>query len=101
MTATDPLFASIEQAPAVQSLRQRVEKGGVFSCGAVSAGAHSFMAVLLRNLFPARPVVVVTDGVKAQESVQQDVETWLRVARDEVNPERAAPTANSSFYPAW
>src|SRR6185369_11670356 len=56
MTATDSLFALFEHAPAVQSLRQRVEKGGVFSCAAVAANAHPFLAVLVRRLFPGRTV---------------------------------------------
>ncbi len=39
--------------------------------------------------------MVVTDGLKTQETFHQDVETWLRFGKDEKNPERAL------FYPAW
>jgi transcription-repair coupling factor (superfamily II helicase) len=46
------------------------------------------LAVLLRNLFPQRPIVVVTDGLKTQESFEQDIATWLMKARP-------------LFYPSW
>ena len=53
------------------------------SCHGVSVAAQPFFAVLLRNLFPQRPVVVVTDGLKTQESFHQDIETWLRLLEAE------------------
>lgn len=65
------------------------------SCGTISASAQPFFAVLLREVYPTRPVVVVTDGLKSQETFHQDVETWLRFGKDEKNPESAL------FYPAW
>ncbi len=49
----------------------------MLSCGGVSAAAQPFLAALVHHLFPQRPVVVVTDGLKTQESFQQDVSTWL------------------------
>jgi len=101
MTATKTLFACLEHAPAVQSLRQRVEKGGVLSCAAVAASALPFLAVLVRQMFPGRAVVVVTEGVKSQESVQQDVDTWLRLAREEPGIQPASPADRALFYPAW
>ena len=67
----------------MQSLRQRLEQGGLLSCHGVSVAAQPFFAVLLRNLFPQRPVVVVTDGLKTQESFHQDIETWLRLLEAE------------------
>ena len=101
MTATKTLFASLEHAPAVQSLRQRVEKGGVLSWASVAASALPFLAVLVRRMFPGRAIVVVTEGVKSQESVQQDVDTWLRVAREELGMQPPSPADRALFYPAW
>ena len=43
----------------------------------VAAAAQPFFAALLQKLFPQRPVVVVTENLKTQESFQQDLETWL------------------------
>jgi transcription-repair coupling factor (superfamily II helicase) len=86
-SATSSLFADISKAPAVQSLARRLENGGVLTCAGVSQAAQPFFAALLRNIFPRRPIVVVTDNLKTQESFQQDLETWL-----------GAPPL---FYPAW
>jgi transcription-repair coupling factor (superfamily II helicase) len=85
------LLQAATLTPAVQELRRRVEEGGVLSCGGISGAAQSFVAVLLRHLFPGRPVIVVTDNLRAQEAMFQDVQTWQ-------------PLGGSSdlhFYPAW
>lgn len=104
-------------SPVVQDLRQRVEKGGLVACRQVARGAQAFVAALLRELFPGRPLVIVADGVKAQELIQQDVETWLRhggsgaaenTAKSIPFPAAAvgeefgvARAALPFFYPAW
>ncbi len=71
----------------MQSLARRLEDGGALSCAGISASAQPFFAALLENLFPQRPVAVVTENLKTQESFQQDLETWL-----------GSPP---QFYPAW
>jgi transcription-repair coupling factor (superfamily II helicase) len=86
-SATSSLFADISKAPAVQSLARRLENGGVLTCAGVSQAAQPFFAALLRKIFPPRPIVVVTDNLRTQESFQQDLETWL-----------GAPPL---FYPPW
>lgn len=92
-TATGNLFASVAQTPAGHSLRRRVELGGALSCETVALAAQPFFAALLRHLFPARPIVVVTEGLRAQESFFQDLGTWLALETE------AAP--RPCFYPAW
>src|SRR6185437_15436256 len=85
------------------------------SCVGVSPAAQPFLAVLLRQIFSDRPIVVVTDGLKTQESFQQDIETWLRFSEEEFKvrgskfkvgesagdsiPHSALRTPH--FYPAW
>ena len=71
----------------MQFLAQRVERGGALSGAGVCASAQPFVAALLQKICPHRPIVVVTGGLKTQESFQQDLETWL-----------ASPPL---FYPAW
>ncbi len=74
----------------------------VLSCAGVAAAAQPFLAVLLRQLFPHRPIVVVTDNLKTQESFQQDLTTWLQVAAtSEPVRDVQAATGNPLFYPAW
>jgi hypothetical protein len=79
-SARNDLFADIATTPAVQELLRRVGQGGALSCAGICASAQPFLAALIQQNFPSRPIVIVTDNLKAQESVQQDVETWLQVA---------------------
>ncbi len=89
------------------SLARRLEEGGVLSCAAVSPAAQPFLAVVLHQLCPHRPLTVVTDGVRTQETFAQDLETWLHVAGCQL-PVPSASTCNLKlgagkplFYPAW
>ena len=109
-SATSNLFADISKAPAVQSLARRLENGGVLTCAGVSQAAQPFFAVLLRKIFPRRPVVIVADNLKTQESFQQDIETWLslesavRSPQSKVDGDPSAirpPPSSPLFYPAW
>jgi len=59
----------------------------VLPCTGVNPAARPFFAALVQQLFPQRPVIVVTENLKAQENYQQDLETWLG----------SAPL----FFPAW
>jgi transcription-repair coupling factor (superfamily II helicase) len=87
-----------------------MEAGGALSCAGVNAAAQPFLAVFLRRVFPKRPLVVVTDGLKTQESFQQDVETWLGFQSKVQGPSAFARSATADkkskvgqplFYPAW
>jgi len=97
-TATGEIFAAVAETPALQGLRQRLEEGGVLSCPGVQAAAQPFFAALLRSLFPQRPIVVVTAGLRVQESFHQDLQTWLSLT-----PNDQASTLNPQllFYPSW
>jgi transcription-repair coupling factor (superfamily II helicase) len=87
-----------------------VEHGGVLTYAGVSQAAQPFVAALLREIFPLRPMVVVTDNLKTQESFQQDLETWLSSGRASSVRRRGqnGPGSRPStfdlrpfFYPAW
>jgi transcription-repair coupling factor (superfamily II helicase) len=76
---------------------------------------------LARHLFPQRPIVLVAEGLKTQESAQQDLATWFAVEAETRDmkpdvPSREAESANQNpatrntqharspqplFYPAW
>ena len=73
-----------------------MENGGVFSCTGISEVARPFFTALLAQLFPRRPIVVVTDLLKTQESFQQDLETWAAVQAN-----GGSPAFSPLFYPAW
>ncbi len=89
-SAAGNLFADLLKAPAVQLLARRVAQGGASTFSGVAASAQPFFAALLQKIFPGRPIVVVTDNLKTQESFQQDLETWL-----------AGSDTTLLFYPAW
>ncbi|HNR70339.1 MAG TPA: hypothetical protein PKJ00_03045, partial [Verrucomicrobiota bacterium] len=78
------------ETPAVRSLARRLEQGGVLSLAGISAGAQPFLAAVVRQLFPRRPLVFITDGLRSQESAQQDLTTWL-AAETEAHGAEAAP----------
>jgi transcription-repair coupling factor (superfamily II helicase) len=67
-----------------------LEEGGVLRLESISPGAQPFLAALLANMFPKRPIVVVTEGLRTQEVFQQDVETWV-----------GGTAAQPLFYPDW
>jgi hypothetical protein len=73
----DELFARFRTTPAAQGLLRRVESGGALTCGGVTGSGHAFLAAWLHREFPNRPVVLVAENLKAQESLHQDLETWL------------------------
>jgi len=85
----------------------------VLPCPGMAASAQPFFAALLRSLFPQRPLVVVTDNLKTQESFHQDLETWLSVSReagderreqkssDGAGPRPSALGPRPLFYPPW
>ena len=93
-TEANERFASVAQTPAVQALQRRVEKGGAVFCAGVCPSAQPFLSALLRHLFPCRPVVVVTAGLKTQESFHQDIATWLAVRKS-----IRKPPSPASFSP--
>jgi transcription-repair coupling factor (superfamily II helicase) len=96
-------FADILKTPAVQALARRVEAGGALSLPGVAGSAQPFLAALLQSLFPHRPIVIVAENLKTQESFHQDLETWLPLAGRRTNPATTGESSslNLLFYPAW
>jgi len=79
----------------VQSLARRLERGGVLPCTGINAVAGPFFAALLHHLFPQRPIVLVTEGLRTQESAHQDLATWL--AAQNANAECRMRNAETSI----
>jgi len=108
----DELFSRFRKTPAAQDLLRRVESGGTLLCGGVTGSGHAFLAAWLHREFPDRPLLLVAENLKAQETLHQDLETWLGVARrgtggvSGAQPVGNAPNAPSAtiplqFFPAW
>ncbi|OQC67756.1 MAG: Transcription-repair-coupling factor [Verrucomicrobia bacterium ADurb.Bin006] len=81
-------------------MAERIAQGGALSLNAVASSAWPFVSALLRRQFPHRPIVVVTTDLKAQESLHQDIQTWL-TADAPTDPIRPGPSCRALFYPAW
>ena len=90
------IFTAVSATPAVAALRERTARGGVVTCPEVTAGAQPFWVAMLAGLFPARTILVVTEGLKAQESFHADLATWTRT-QDADGSGSPLPL----FYPPW
>ncbi len=102
----DHLFTRLRQAPAAQALLRRVESGGALTCEGITGSAHAFLAAWLHQELPARPVVLVAENLKAQEVLQQDLETWLghsgpRNSSAIQHPASSIQHPRPLFFPAW
>ncbi|HXC37024.1 MAG TPA: transcription-repair coupling factor [Candidatus Acidoferrales bacterium] len=77
----------------MQSLARRLENGGASTFSGIASPAWPFLAALIKRTFPQRPLVIITENLKAQEVFQQDLETWLNLS-----PPVSSPLL---FYPEW
>ena len=103
----DPLFAQLRRTPAAQTLLRRVESGGALTCGGITGASHAFVAAWLHQEFPSRPIVLVAEHLKAQETLHQDLGTWVGASgqRSAVSGQQGAaadPIPHPLlFFPAW
>ena len=101
-TATPDIVALISATPAVQALEQRIAAGGALTVSDIAAPAWPFFVALLQWRFPQRPTVVVTADLKTQESLHQDIQTWLATTTTAPGAKlKVAPGNRVLFYPAW
>jgi transcription-repair coupling factor (superfamily II helicase) len=94
----------------VQALARRVELGGAQVFSGITPSAQPFFVALLQLFFPQRPLVVVTENLKVQETFQQDLETWLGLGSgvcglgkqgSSTQPQSPDTRPHPQFFPAW
>jgi len=91
MSGRAKLFNQISATPPGHALWEAVAAGGAVSCAGVDAAGWAHLAAELRAR-TSRTVVLVVAKLKFQETLQQDLETWLQLM--EVD-------APARFYPDW
>lgn len=77
----------------MQDLRRRLEAGGVCTFGGAHRAAHAFLTAVVVRLFPTRPILLVADGLKIQETLEQDLSLWLKTS--------GTAHPKPLFFPAW
>ena len=78
MSDRSHLFNCFSASALGQELSKRIAAGSTVSCTNVDAAGWAHLAAALRAE-TGRTVVLVTAQLKQQETLQQDVETWLRL----------------------
>ena len=78
MSDRSHLFNCFSASVLGQELSKRIAAGSAVSCANVDAAGWAHLAAALRAE-TERTVVLVTAQLKHQETLQQDVETWLRL----------------------
>jgi transcription-repair coupling factor (superfamily II helicase) len=95
-----------------------MENGGVLPCTGMAAAAQPFLAALLHWLLPQYPIVLVTEGLRSQETAQQDLATWMgsmpphehapsniqhptSITQPAQVPQPSTLNPQPLFYPAW
>ena len=73
----------------------------MLSGAGVCQAAQPFLAVLLQNIFPQRPLVIVASDLKVQESFQQDIETWVGEVRTDTRSQPRTAGCQLLYYPPW
>ena len=85
------LFNQVIASSAGKELVKRVATGGALSCAGVDLAGWAHLGAIL-GVQSQRPVVLLTGRLKQQETLQQDLETWLRLLKSDVK---------GQFYPDW
>ena len=84
-------FSQIIASPAGQALVERLAKGSALSCAGVDLAGWAHLAATLRAQ-TGRSILLIVNSLKIQETLQQDLETWLSLLKVK---------APAKFYPDW
>ena len=95
-----PLFDTTHDLPSANVLLKHIAAGGVVCCSHLTTAAHPLLEALFHHRFPDRPIVLVTDSLRAQERAHSDLATWMKAFAGE-NPGQSQPPTPPQFFPAW
>lgn len=90
----DHLFADVSAA-AAHGGRTEIDLTDIV------AAAHPFVVAMLHRCLPQRPWVIVTGGLKEQETFHADLQTWLRSWPPTPGQPLTTPVPLAAFFPPW
>ena len=96
------LFQRVSELFSASTLQQQLESAPGFSF--ITRSAQPFLAALLHKTLPTRPLLIVVEGLKTQESFHQELTTWLNEATTDKKSGSASAQAKPQrplFFPGW
>lgn len=102
-SAVAGMMSAMERTPAAQRLWAGLERGGVCRVHGVSEAAQGLVTAWVSRVRGRedRVVVWVVEGVKALESVRQDLGTWLGEDMREGEPGSGEVRVRVRCFPEW
>lgn len=101
--SSDPYQARFAESDLVEALRKVLSNEAEQFHGRLASSSWAFLAALIHRLEPNTPVLLVTPGLKAQEVLHQDLQTWLNWlgGRSLAKQDDYANLIVPGFFPAW
>lgn len=94
--------SNTESVPVIDAWLNHLEPGNALSFHGVCASAQPYLVAKIAERARGRPIVVVTPNLKAQESFQQDLETWLNPPSAGKKKKELVKARNTTlFFPSW
>ena len=102
----DQYQARFAKSKLVSALQAELSLQGGSTRTEIASSAWAFLAALIHRIEPGAPILMVIPGLKQQEALFQDFQTWLAwlaastkgVTKDTGQPERLF---SPEFFPAW
>ncbi len=93
------LFQRVLKAVPARQLREQL--GSVAGFSFITRSAQPFFAATTHHAVPDRPLVVVVEGLKSQETFHHELEVWFRESAGTKDSEKKSEDARPLFFPAW
>ena len=102
---TPDLLERIQALPSFQDLIRRLAPGQEVALSHVDPAAHACWITALHRALPNRPILVVCDTSKSQESLHSELVTWQQLTAAPSTPEAGKAAVQNLdaplFFPEW
>ncbi len=101
-TNTDSFQARFATSELVASLRSELANSEALEHADLASSSWAFLAALIHRIEPMAPVLMVSPGLKQQEGLHQDLQTWLAWLGDASRETKTTDSPETpEFFPAW